>query len=234
MSDYERKFIQCDLKMDGDHVFSGIASPYGNVDLGGDIVVKGAFARTLDLMGKERPILWQHQAGAPVGLAHFKDTTEALLVDRGEFEMALPDAAKAHVAIKSRIVKGLSIGYMPVKWEWQKSDDPEGWPVRLLKEVKLYEVSIVTFPMNESALITSVKSGNAATVEFWNAEIKEGRIDRQVIADQLEKLTALLAEKREPAREAGDPVNNHSLLYGLVDQAMEKLSGTTRNQADRA
>lgn len=226
MSDYERKFIRCDLKMEGDHVFSGIASPYGNVDLGGDIVVKGAFAHTLDHMGKERPILWQHQPGAPVGLAHFKDTSDALLVERGEFEMALPDAAKAHVAIKSRIVKGLSIGYMPVKWDWQKSDDPEGWPIRRLTEVKLYEVSIVTFPMNESAVITSVKSADSA-LAFWNSEIKAGRLDRQMIADQLEKLTALLAEKRGPAPDNRDSVSYHSRLVGLAQQAKDSLSGTT-------
>lgn len=232
MSDYERKFIRCDLKMDGEHTFSGVASPYGNVDLGGDIVVKGAFARTLDLMGNERPILWQHNPRDPIGLAEFKDTSDALLVQQGTLEMALPEAQKAHVAIKGRIVKGLSIGYMPVKWEWQKSDEPDGWPIRLLKEVKLYEVSIVTFPMNESALITSVKSGTAATVEFWNSEIKAGRLDRNMVAERLETLTALLAQKREPATEAGDPAHSHSLLYGLAKEATERICGTAGKTAN--
>lgn len=224
MSEYERKFVCCELKLADEKTFAGVASPYGNVDLGGDIVVKGAFARTLDLMGKERPLLWQHQPGSPIGLAEFEDTEKALLVKRGELEMQLPDAQKAHVSIKSRIVKGLSIGYMPVKWEWQKSDEPDGWPIRLLKEVKLYEVSIVTFPMNESAVITSVKSANTA-LEFWNSEIKAGRLDRSMVCDQLEKLTALLAETREPAPPAGDPVNNHSLLFGLAKEATERIHG---------
>jgi len=226
MSDYERKFVRCELKLEDEHTFSGVASPYGNTDLGNDIVVKGAFARTLDLMGKERPLLWQHQAGSPVGIGEFEDSEKALMLKKGTLEMALDDAKKAHVSIKSRIVKGLSIGYMPVKWEWQKSEEADGWPIRLLKEVKLYEVSIVTFPMNESAVITSVKS-TAGAIAFWNDEIKAGRLDRSMVADQLEKLTALLAEKREPAPDNRDS-GNHSRLVGLAQQAKDALDGSLR------
>lgn len=222
MSDYERKFIGGELKAEGEHTFSGIASPYGNVDQGGDIVMRGSYTRTLDQNGKERPILWQHDARSPVGLGHFEDSEKALLLKRGEFEMALRDAPNAYAAIKSNIVRGLSIGYMPVKWEWQKSEDPDGWPVRLLKEVRLFEVSIVTFPMNESAVITAVKNGPVTAMEFWNLEIKSGRLDPTLIRPGLNKLTALLDEKQrqEPAlnpRDSGD----HSRLQALFDEAME-------------
>lgn len=231
MSEYEQKFSRVvEWKLTEDKTFAGIASPYGNVDLGGDIVVKGAFTRTLDLMGNERTILWQHDPKSPVGLGIFEDSKDALLLVRGEFKMGMSAAKDAHEAIKERLVKGLSIGYMPVKWEWQKSDEAEGWPIRRLLEVKLYEVSLVTFPANESAVITAVKSA-ATAKEFWTSEIKAGRLDRSMVCDQLEKLAALLAEKREPAQDAGDPVNNHSLLFDLVTDSKERLYGareTTR------
>lgn len=227
---YEKKFINCDWKAESEHTISGVASPYGIVDQGGDIVMRGAFTRTLDVMGMTRPLLWQHDSGEPIGLAELKDSDNALLLEKGELEMALGAAQKAHVSIKKRIVKGLSIGYMPVKWEWQKSEDPDGWPIRLLKEVKLYELSVVTFPMNESAVITSTKAGAVPVIEFWTSEIKSGRLDPEMIRGRLTKLTALLEDStRGPALSAGDS-GNHSRLQGLLTEAKELMQWKTQSK----
>lgn len=144
--------------------FEGILSPYGNVDGGNDVVKAGAYAKTLKDQGLERPLLWQHRSDTPIGKLTLDDRTDGLWC-KGSLLMALPEAQKAYLLIKARIVKGLSIGFESVK------DSVEAG-VRYLSEIKLYEGSIVTFPMNEAALITSVKKAGEAKGDF-NEELTE-------------------------------------------------------------
>jgi len=144
--------------------FEGLLSPYGNVDGGGDVVEPGAYAKTLKDQGNVRPMLWQHKTDVPIGDLTLDDRADGLWC-KGQLLMALPEAQKAYLLIKAKIVKGLSIGFETIK------DAVEGG-VRRLKEVKLYEGSIVTFPMNEAALITSVK-GSKETKGDFNEELAE-------------------------------------------------------------
>lgn len=130
--------------------FEGLLSPYGNVDGGGDVVVQGAYAKTLKDQGPTRPMLWQHKTDMPIGELTLDDRIDGLWC-KGQLLMSLPEAQKAYLLIKAKIVKGLSIGFESVK-------DSIDNGVRNLKEIRLYEGSIVTFPMNESAMITTVKS----------------------------------------------------------------------------
>lgn len=144
--------------------FEGILSPYGNVDGGGDVVEPGAYTKTLLDQGAVRPMLWQHKTDVPIGDLTLTDQPDGLHCT-GQLLMALPEAQKAYLLIKARIVKGLSIGFETVKDSVEKG-------VRHLKEIKLYEGSIVTFPMNEAALITSVKKAGEAKGDF-NEELTE-------------------------------------------------------------
>lgn len=145
--------------------FEGLLSPYGNVDGGGDVVEAGAYAKTLKDQGPERPMLWQHKTDVPIGKLTLEDRADGLWC-KGALLMALPEANKAYLLIKSKIVKGLSIGFETIK------DSVESG-VRHLKEIKLYEGSVVTFPMNEMALITSVKRGKGETKDDFNEELAE-------------------------------------------------------------
>jgi HK97 family phage prohead protease len=146
--------------------FEGLLSPYGNVDQGADLVEPGAYTKTLQEQGNKRPLLWQHKSDTPVGEIVLEDRPEGLWC-KGQLLMALPEAQKAYLLIKSRIVKGLSIGFEAVKDAIENG-------VRRLKEIKLYEGSIVTFPMNESALIASVKrAGVGETKDDFNEELTE-------------------------------------------------------------
>lgn len=143
--------------------FEGLLSPYGNVDQGADVVEPGAYAKTLKDQGGTRPLLWQHKSDVPIGQITLDDRLDGLWC-KGQLLMQLPEAQKAYLLIKARIVKGLSIGFEAIK------DSVEAG-IRHLKEIKLYEGSIVTFPMNEMALITSVK-GLQAKGDF-NEELTE-------------------------------------------------------------
>lgn len=144
--------------------FEGLLSPYGNVDGGGDVVEPGAYAKTLKDQGNVRPMLWQHKTDVPIGDLTLEDRPDGLWC-KGQLLMALPEAQKAYLLIKAKIVKGLSIGFEAVKDAIENG-------VRRLKEIKLYEGSIVTFPMNERAIITSVKRAGETKGDF-NEELTE-------------------------------------------------------------
>ena len=129
--------------------FTGLAAVYNNVDLGGDRILPGAFTRTLS-PGKRFVVLWQHDPSNPIGTCTITDTRDGIQVT-GALELSDPTAKKAYTFMKSRVVKGLSIGYDTV----QASYDGD---VRNLTELRLWEVSCVTFPMNEAAGVTAVKA----------------------------------------------------------------------------
>jgi HK97 family phage prohead protease len=141
-----------------DGSFEGLLSPYGNVDAGGDVVEAGAFAKSLKERGNTVTMLWQHKTDHPIGIATLDDRPDGLWC-KGQLEMSLPKAQEAYTCIKKRIIKGLSIGFESVK------DTVENG-VRHLREIKLWECSIVTFPMNFLAMVTSVKSINGTDGDF--------------------------------------------------------------------
>lgn len=148
-----RKFFDLPFEIkdaDEQGKFSGIASLYGAVDLGGDVVERGAFAKSLS----ERPsvpILWQHRPDEVIGEGKVRSTREGLMVDAMLDVDVDPMAMKAFQKMKRGRVKGLSIGYETIKDEMKNG-------IRHLLEVKLWEISVVTFPMLPAAQVTSVKS----------------------------------------------------------------------------
>jgi HK97 family phage prohead protease len=133
-----------------DGTFEGILSPYGNVDEGGDCVDMGAFTKTLQENGNNVPMLWQHKQDCPIGELTLSDRPDGLYCS-GKLLLDIPEAQKAYSLLKAGIVKGLSIGYEAIKAQVTNG-------VRHLKEIRLYEGSVVTFPMNTLATVTSVKA----------------------------------------------------------------------------
>jgi HK97 family phage prohead protease len=127
--------------------FSGLASTYGNRDLGGDVVMPGAFTKTLQT-NAERPLLMAHRD--PIGLVKLTDSADGLLAE-GQLSLGLQLGKDAYTLLKDRVIRGLSIGYQTIK-------DQIVGDVRQLLELKLFEVSLTPFPLNEEARITEVKN----------------------------------------------------------------------------
>jgi Escherichia/Staphylococcus phage prohead protease len=147
--------------------FQGMLSPYGNIDATGEVVEAGAFTKTLKDHGNKVPLLWQHKTDVPIGELTLEDRGEGLWCN-GQLLMADAMAQRAYLFIKARIVKGLSIGFETVR-------DAIESGVRRLKEIRLYEGSIVTFPANESALIASVKGLKESKGDF-NEELTQQQL----------------------------------------------------------
>jgi uncharacterized protein len=147
----QNKSFKLELKsLSEQGTFTGMASVFGNVDLGGDVVEPGAFSRSLQHKKGEVPILYQHDTRQPIGLGRVRETRAGLEIT-GELVMQTSKAQEAYALMKRGVLKGLSIGFDVVR-------DTVANGIRHLHELKLYEVSVVTFPMNEMAMVSSVKS----------------------------------------------------------------------------
>ena len=150
----EKKFQLLDLKeVSEEGVFEGYASKFGDRDQGGDTVMKGAFKNSLSQRkAKGVKMLWQHDPSYPIGVwDEIKEDATGLLV-RGRLLTTVQKAKETYELMKAGVIDGLSIGYRTIK---SLRDDATGF--RQLKEVDLWEISLVTFPMLTSATVTSVK-----------------------------------------------------------------------------
>ena len=137
--------------------FEGYGSVFGVEDSYSDVVVKGAFQKSLAAWaekGRMPSMLWQHKMSEPIGIyTEMKEDDHGLYV-KGRLLIEGDDLAKrAHAHAKAGSLGGLSIGFILKDWEY---DSQKG--VYLLKEIDLWEVSLVTMPANDEARISDVKS----------------------------------------------------------------------------
>jgi len=132
---------------------AGYASVFGAQDLNGDIVERGAFARSLARRSvRDIKLLYQHAAERPIGVwREVREDARGLFV-RGELLMDVPLARETLSLMEAGALNGLSIGFQTVRARRERRGD-----VRRLLEIDLWEVSVVTFPMAPLARITSVR-----------------------------------------------------------------------------
>lgn len=136
---------------DTEGTIEGYASVFGVTDFYNEIVDKGAFTKTLT-EHPSIPVFWEHWKLAGVSVEHREDD-HGLWV-RGELNLDVQVAREAWALAKQGAVTGLSIGFRPIKVE--KPENPRD-PVHI-KELRLYEYSLVSFPANEAATIETVKA----------------------------------------------------------------------------
>jgi uncharacterized protein len=168
--------IPLEIKSLHDREFSGHGSIFGNVDLGGDIVVPGAFKRSLaqhQKSGGLPAMFWMHDpsrvAGKWTEMSEDRDglRVKGVLADT-------PLGNEIHTLLKMDAVKGLSIGYRTLDQDFDKDGN------RLIKEAELWEVSVVSLPMNPLAQVAHVKSQLSAAGEYVPTPREFERILREV------------------------------------------------------
>lgn len=140
--------------------FEGYGSVFGVKDSYDDVVVPGAFSKSLEAWREKKSLpamLWQHRMDEPIGIyTDMKEDDVGLYVKGRLLIDDDPLAKRAHAHMKAGSLTGLSIGYMLKDWEYDRTKE-----VFLLKEIDLWEVSPVTFPSNDEARISDVKSAFA-------------------------------------------------------------------------
>jgi len=154
------KHFACALQVKalaGDGVFSGYASVFNQVDQQNEIVEPGAFARTLRLASRQNrmpAMLWMHDPTMPIGLwLSLREDDNGLAVE-GRLALRTQKGADAYELLKLGALTGLSIGYRVV----ESKIEPKR-KARILTDVDLFEISLVTFPANEAARVNEVKRG---------------------------------------------------------------------------
>ena len=201
-----------------DGTFRGIASVYGVEDLGGDVIDKGALAKSLQENGTV-PLLWQHQTAEVIGEVTVREWQNKVLVD-GHIDLDDETGKKAYNKLKKKLVKGLSIGFTTIKTTWEEI---EGRMIRHVQELKLWEVSLVTFPMLPQAQVTRVKSAEDEALR-----VRLDRLEQKVSTalPDTEVPTPHSAEPGQPAEPpnpAAEPVRDHSTASYIVSKMMGDL-----------
>jgi HK97 family phage prohead protease len=144
-------------RFDADGTVEGYASLFGAIDQARDMVMPGAFTRTLKARGIRRiPMLFQHDPSEPVGIWEELREDARGLYARGRL---IPDVARGRellALLRQGAIDGLSIGFKTVIGRI----DPKT-RVRRLEAVELWEISIVTFPLLSGARVHAVKEAHA-------------------------------------------------------------------------
>jgi uncharacterized protein len=150
----ERKFHRAEtaLVVSEGHVVAGYASVFGKTDQGGDVVQTGAYAaslRRLAARGGRVKMLWQHDPAQPIGVwDEVREDATGLWV-KGRILREVEKGREAVALLEAGAIDGLSIGYRTVTAE------RDGKGRRLLSELELWEVSLVTFPMLSEARVAA-------------------------------------------------------------------------------
>lgn len=164
MERIEVKFAEAEVKANGE--FAGYGAVFGNVDSHGDVISPGAFKTSLGewaAKGRLPPMLVQHggmglteMSGIPVGVWDAMSEDSSGLQVKGRIINLDTERGKTiYGAMKEGAMGGLSIGYRARK---SAAGDIKLGSRRILQEIGLQEVSVVTSPSNDRAAFSYVKS----------------------------------------------------------------------------
>lgn len=174
---------------EAENIVEGYGAFFDNMDSYRDIIKKGSFLKTIAENRERMKFLWQHDMAEPIGkfLEMFEDENGLYI----KAKISNTDVgSKAMQLIRDGVLDEMSIGYETIKDEYDRQNN-----VRYIKEVKLYEVSIVTIAANSLAKVTAYKNENAkldSRLAFVVNEIKEGRVISKSNMKKLNEVLKLL------------------------------------------
>jgi len=220
--EYKQIPFEC-KKITDEGDFEGYLAVFGNVDAGGDKIHKGAFKKTLREK-KKFPFLSQHDRWSPIGSFTGKEDDFGLFIS-GKLNLMttqtgipkIPKAHEAHALMINDDINGLSIGYDTVKYD----DESDGKVrIRNLRELRLWEGSMVTFPMNEAATVTDVKT--MKIIHDIRKLVEQGELTKeQILAlfdnESIENITQSLESSNENTDSQSDD------YYPKFKEEVEKL-----------
>ena len=211
----EFRSITLELKADPQGVVSGYGSVFGGVDAYGDTVMPGAFVKSL---AKRKPkMLWQHDMDEPIGVwDDVREDAKGLFV-QGRLAMKTEGGMEAYELLSMGAIDGLSIGFRTI------ADEVVQGGTRLLKEVDLWEVSFVTIPADQAAVVQSVKS--AMTERAFETMLRSqgfSRWDAKIITADGWKAWA---EKRDASGMGLDVADQRDAEAEVKKQLQQLLKG---------
>jgi hypothetical protein len=216
---FEYKSFDFEIKAQEDGVFEGYASMFNNLDSYRDIVVKGAFNRTINNNSNRVKVLWQHDISEPIGKPIMMAEDEKGLHVKAKLCLGTEKGRQCFELMKDGVINELSIGYDTIQDEYDSKNR-----IRYLKEVRLWEFSAVTFAANDMAKVNNVKRFDRLL-----DELKSGRVlsstNRSRIQETIDALMALLIET-DPERSTQtleDPPKNSDIDPDTVHSILEAI-----------
>ena len=196
--------------------FTGYGSIFGNEDQGSDIMQKGAFTKSLE----QRPaskvkLLYQHKTDEPIGVFENMYEDEKGLFVKGRLAMGTQKGREAYELLKMGALDGMSIGFRADPEKQGYNENKRG--TRTLKEVDLMEISLVTFPMNERALIETVKASQKSIREWEKILRDAGGLSRTEAKMGAKALSESLSQ-----RDAGDDNKQLATLINKVADILKQ------------
>lgn len=160
----ERKFHrpEAGLVVTDGAVIEGYASIFGQRDQGGDTVERGAYSASLAALakaGRRVKMLWQHDPAQPIGVWDEVREDRTGLFVKGRILTDVARGREAAALLAAGAIDGLSIGYRTLR------ADRDAKGQRVLRELDLWEVSLVTFPMLAEARVQA--KGEASDQAVW-------------------------------------------------------------------
>jgi hypothetical protein len=216
----ERKTVRFETKdiNEEEGTFTGYASTFTTrPDSYGDVVDKGAFKKTLKENRSRIKILWNHFTMEPIGLPVELHEDETGLLVKGKLSLGVQRAREVLSLMKDGVINEMSIGFDTITESFEKVGKAT---IRHLKEVKLWDVSPVTYAANPTAQIIDVKA----------AELAISRNDVKSIEESLKSLQALIesikggTEPGETTPETQDD-NEAAELERLLDTIDTDIDG---------
>jgi len=199
---------------DEGYQFSGYASVFNGVDAYGDRIAPGAYARTLKARDRAVQMRWNHFGPVIGKWKAIREDAKGLYVE-GELTPGHSKAEDAYALLKHGAVSGLSIGYSVKAYE-------EDEDVRVLKDIELYEISVVEEPADNAARVSEVKNAIKAANTFREIEAilrDEGRFSRtdaEKLVQRVKDLAHGEREKTNASKAAADRL--HTLIQNIGGQ----------------
>ncbi len=185
--------------------FSGYASVFGEIDMGNDIVAKGAFSKHLRTHSPASiRMLFQHNPDEPIGVwEEIREDAKGLHVT-GRLSTRTARGHELVELMNEGAIDGLSIGFKTIRSRKNKHSG-----IRTILEAQLWEISIVTFPMQNNARVEAIKSAGAGhhlptTRQFESWLTRDVGLSRSEAKTVIAKGFTHLTGKRD----AADPTAN--------------------------
>lgn len=223
------EFIQKDIELDNfeikqeseERAVMGYASTFGNKDAANDIIEKGAFGK---LNPRKIKFLYQHEVKMPIGvIKELREDDKGLYMEAKFSETTLGN--DTYTLMKDGAIDKFSVG-MILNPKGIRYDEKSG--IRYISKAKLMEVSAVTFPANDKAAVTSVKSLDMSKRDFEQSlemigfSQKEARLIVGSSYPELQRHWDGDSEKKD--NHCDDDLNTKEISQSL-DNLLNKIKG---------
>ena len=213
----ELKMGEEDEKEEG--VFEGYGSVFDNTDLGNDVIRKGAFQKSLRRKGpKGIKLLYQHKSDMPIGVFEKISEDEKGLYVKGQLALQTQAGREAYELMKMGALSGLSIGFRTNEKGYHYDKRTKK---RIIEDVELMEVSLVTFPMNPKAQVDMVKSEDITIREWENGMRDAFNLSRSEAKVAAKAVHHVFEEKR--ADEMSDDFSDNAELVEAIKNLTKTL-----------